>query len=366
MFGKKSNLIGLALSAICLFLVFRKVDWTKLVAALGSLQWSWLALAIGVFLTTFIIRTLRWQLLLAPAGHVPTKKLGQVLMVGYMANNVLPARLGELVRAYVLGQMSGIRKSTTLATILVERIFDGLSLLFMLGLVLAAIGMGWLGQSTQLPPWVTQAGLFASAGFMGAFAGVALLALWPQAATWGHSLITRFAPERLSERLHEMLDAFVGGVVALRSPKRLIAVFAASLMVWSIETTTYALMGQAFGLGLAPHAFLVTMVLVNLGTIAPSAPGFVGTFQALAVVSLGLFGIDHDRALSFGLVLHICEYLPVTSIGLAAMVAMNLSFQQVMHAGDEAEASPGGTAPLVATPVAAEVGPEASQASSQA
>lgn len=348
MFGKKSNLIGLALSALCLFLVFRKVDWGKLGQALASLQWSWLAAAVAVFLTTFLIRTLRWQLLLAPAGRVPTRQLGQVLMIGYMANNVLPARLGELVRAYVMGNLARIRKSTTLATILVERIFDGLSLLFMLGLVLAALGLGWLGASTQLPAWVTQAGLVASAGFLGAFGGVALLALWPAAAGWGHLLIERWAPARLGARLHEMLDAFVGGVVALRSPKRLAAVFAASLLIWSIETTTYALMGQAFGLGLAPHAFLVTMVLVNLGTIAPSAPGFVGTFQALAVVSLGLFGIDHDRALSYGLVLHLSEYLPVTGIGLGAMVALNLSFAQVMHAGDEAPSE--GEAPLATAP----------------
>jgi uncharacterized protein (TIRG00374 family) len=339
-FGKKSNILGIALSAICLFLVFRKVDFHALMASLASLDYTFLAFAILLFLTTFFVRTLRWRSLLAPTKLIAFKRLFAVMFIGYMANNVLPARLGEFVRAYVLSRKENIRKTTTLATIFIERIFDGLSLLFILGLLIAAHRLHWI--SNALPREIMTGGLLASVLFVGAFGFVAALEFWPAFPGLLSSLIHRLAPATLAPKLESVLGAFVDGVSCLRSLKRLLFVFGASVVVWLIEGSTYALLGHAFHMHLPLTAFLVTMVLVNLASIIPSAPGFIGTFQLFCVIGLGLFAVSKEAALSFGLVLNMGEYIPVTLLGIAFLALENLSFSAVLHP----EAENAGETPL--------------------
>lgn len=351
MFGKKSNLIGLALSAICLFLVFRKVDGALLMQALASLDYRFLLAAISVFMTTFLVRTVRWRALLAPTKPLAYRRLFGVVMIGYMANNVLPARLGEFVRAYVLSRKEGVRKSTTLATIFIERIFDGLSLLFILGALLVAHETGWISSQHDFPDSIKLAGLLAGAGFVGAFGFVAALEFSPTFAGLLTKLIHRFAPARLAPKLESILGAFVEGVGCLRSWKTLLFVFGTSLAVWTIEGTTYALVGQAFNLELPLRAFFITMVIVNLGTLIPSAPGFVGTFQLFCWISLGMFGVPKEMAVSYGLVLNMAEYLPVTLLGIGFLALENLTLKTMVQSDADLERerlAAGGTAPLAA------------------
>lgn len=348
MFGKKGNIIGLLLSAVCMFMVFRKVDWTALLASLASLNYAYVVLAIAVFLTTFTVRTLRWQALLRPTKEIGFKRLFSVIFIGYMSNNVLPARLGEVVRAYVLSRKEGVRKSTTLATIFIERIFDGLSLLFILGLFMVLYATNVIPLHEAFPAWINKAGLLACVGFVGAFGFVVALEHSPATGEAMKTAIRRFAPENAQARALSVLEAFQRGVSCLRSMKVLLFVFGASLVVWLIEGSTYYLLGQAFGLNVAFHAFLVTMVVVNLGTIIPSAPGFVGTFQLFCVVALGLFGVKHEAALSYGLVLNMAEYLPVTFLGIGFLAAEGLGFGTVLHPDDGVADLPNGTDPAPA------------------
>ncbi|MEB3330009.1 MAG: lysylphosphatidylglycerol synthase transmembrane domain-containing protein [Candidatus Sericytochromatia bacterium] len=329
-FGKKSNLLGLALSLACLYLVFRKIDGARLWGALATLDGRFLVAAVAVFLTTFIVRTHRWQTLLAPAQLVPRTRLLNVVMIGYMANNVLPARLGEFVRAYVLSRQVGIRKSTTLATIFIERIFDGLSLLFILGALMVAHRLGFISLQHPFPDSIRWAGVGAGLVFLLAFGGVLALELVPGFGALLEGLIERLAPAGLQPRLRGILAAFVEGVACMRSVRTLAVVFTCSLAVWSIEGLTYALVGQAFHLELPLRAFFTTMVIVNLGTLIPSAPGFVGTVQLLCWISLSLFAVSKEAAVSFGLVLNVLEYLPVTLIGVACLALENLSLRAVV------------------------------------
>jgi uncharacterized protein (TIRG00374 family) len=270
-------------------------------------------------------------------------------MIGYMANNVLPARLGEFVRAYVLSRKEGVRKSTTLATIFIERIFDGLSLLFILGALLVAHETGWISSQHDFPASIKVAGLVAGVGFLGAFGFVAALEFSPGFAGLIERLILRFAPANLAPKLTSILGAFVEGVSCLRSWKTLVFVFGTSLAVWSIEGTTYALVGQAFHLEIPLRAFFIAMVIVNLGTLIPSAPGFVGTFQLFCWISLGMFGVPKEVAVSYGLVLNVSEYLPVTLLGIMFLAMENLTLKTMVQADPEADAVPapaGGPAPM--------------------
>lgn len=339
MFGKKTNLLGLVLSAVCLVIIFRKLDLAQLWGAVSAVRLDILLLAVLVFLTTFLVRTFRWQVLLRPTRHVRYPRLLSVVMIGYMANNVLPARLGEFVRAYVLSRKEGVRKSSSLATIFIERIFDGLSLLFILGALLVAHQVGWLSLKHDFPASIQWAGLGAGVVFVLAFAAVLALEFYPPCGVLMERLIVLLAPQKIRQRLLDILVAFREGVGCVRSLGAMAVVFTASLLIWTIEGMTYTLVGQAFALELPLRAFFITMVIVNLGTLVPSAPGYLGTFQFFCWLSLGLFGVSKELAVSYGLVLNIMEYLPVTLIGVGFLMSENLGFRHVMRAETAEEGS---------------------------
>lgn len=333
--ASRGPILGLALSAVCLFLVFRKVDLPTLAAHVAAIRPGFFLASIVVFLSTFLVRAWRWKVVLDASCAVPYPRAFSVMMIGYLANNVLPARLGELVRAYVLSRKTPLRKTTTLATILLERVFDGLSLLAILGFFLTLhVTHAWR-VAPHMPAWVLQAGVVATVGFAGVFAVLWALAVVPRAERVLGVWLGRL-PERVGGKAQGLLEAFASGVRAAKSPGRLLAVFALSLGVWLLEGTTYHLMGQAFGFGLSWPAFVVVMVLVNLGTIVPSAPGLVGTFQFFSVLALGVFGVAKAPALGYGLVLNMAEFLAVTLVGVACMAAEHVRFDAVLHpeAGD--------------------------------
>jgi uncharacterized protein (TIRG00374 family) len=332
--------ISLLISAISLFAVLHKIDWAKLEVAIANLDIRYLAAAIAVFLTTFFVRTMRWKVLLDPSKVIAFRRLFSVIFIGYMANNVLPARLGEFVRAYVLGRKEGVRKSTTLATIFIERIFDGLSLLFILGSILVAHTMGWISMAHDFPSSVKWASVFAGLAFVGAFGFVLALEFWPGLTQLLTGMIRKFAPESVAHKLESILLAFAEGVSCLRSFKTLVFVFGASLLVWAIEGSTYALMGQAFHLTIPLRAYFIAMVIVNLGTIIPSAPGFVGVFQFFCMISLAMFGVPKEVAVGYGLVLNVAEYLPVTLLGIMFLAAEGLRFNSVMNREGEGDTEP--------------------------
>lgn len=349
--ASRGPILGLALSALCLFLVFRKVDLPTLAAHVAAIQPGYFLASVGVFLSTFLLRAWRWKAVLDVSARVPYRRAFTVMMIGYLANNVLPARLGELVRAYVLSRKTPIRKTTTLATILLERVFDGLSLLAILGLFLTLHVTHLWRVAPHMPPWVVHAGLIAATGFVAVFGVLWALAVFPRAESILSGMLGRVLPVRLAGKAQEFLGAFASGVHAAKSPGRLATVFGLSLLVWLLEGTTYHLMGQAFGFGLSWPAFVVVMVLVNLGTIVPSAPGLVGTFQFFSVLALGVFGVAQAPALGYGLVLNMAEFLPVTLIGVACMAFEHVRFDAVLHpeAGD-AEGEPSGPSATLRVP----------------
>jgi uncharacterized protein (TIRG00374 family) len=339
LFGKKTNLLGILISIVCLIIIFGKLDLSQLWSALSNVNISVLAVAVSVFLTTFLVRTWRWQLLLRPTRQVAYRRLFSVVMIGYMANNILPARLGEIVRAYVLNRKEGIRKSSSLATIFIERIFDGLSLLFILGALLLAHQMGWLSMEHAFPASIQWAGLGAGTVFFIAFAGVLTLEFYPPFATLITRLIEQFSPQALRARLLEIVQAFREGVSCVRSLGAMVLVFGGSILIWTIEGITYSLVGQAFALDLPLRAFFITMVIVNLGTLIPSAPGYLGTFQFFCWLSLALFGMSKEMAVSYGLVLNVMEYLPVTLLGILFLLSENVSLQSLLRRNNEEEAA---------------------------
>lgn len=309
--------LGLAISLVFLFWLAGQVqDVGRVWEAMRRAEYIYVLPAVLVYFAGVWVRSVRWHFLLKPVKAVSSKRLFPVVVIGYMANNILPARIGEFVRAYVLGERESVSKSATLATIVVERICDGLALLtFMLvvGLVVP------FGDTLRQLVWVT------AALFLGLLLTVAVLAArmdWAEALT---ATVLRPVPSRYRAPLGRMAAAGLTGLTAMRSARAVIVVYGLSLLAWLCEAGMYYLIAQGFFPGIGLPVMLLTVAVANVGAMIPSSPGYVGTFDALAVFTLGLFGVGGEAALGYTVVLHATLLVPVTLLGFFYMWRENLT-----------------------------------------
>jgi uncharacterized protein (TIRG00374 family) len=316
----RGRLFGFALTIVFLALAFYRVDFGALAAQLSSANYVYLAPAALTWLVGYLLRTARWRVILAVDRPIALPALFSVLMIGFTANNLLPARLGELVRAYLLGQKLGVRKTFALSTILLERVFDGLVLVALLGA---------LARAVELPQWGSDLELLSNVVFLAAGLGVALLVFGQRLAERALALALQPLPSRIGRWTQEAFAAFVLGLRSVRRPHLLALTSLLSVAVWSVECFSYFLVSHAFALPLDGGTRLAAMglllVIVNLGIMLPSAPGYVGTFQFFAVAALGVFGVPKEPALALALVAHGTQYALVTAIGLLLLAREQLS-----------------------------------------
>ena len=324
--------LGLLISLAFLYWVLGQVeDFGRLTTALREAQYGYLAPAIVVYFIGVWLRTIRWHFLLRPNKHVSWRRLFPVVVIGYMANDVLPARMGEFVRAYVLSQKEDIRKSTCLATIVLERVFDGLAMLSFLAIV---------GLLFSFSPTVQSIAIITGSLFVSALAVLLLTAARPAAAERLVGRILPLLPHRFRQSVQRMACSALLGLKALRSGRAVLAVFGLSLGAWTMEAGMYYLVGLGFFSDLPLPAVLLTVAVANLGTMIPSSPGYVGTFHALVVFSLALFGLGGETALAFATVLHATLVIPVTLWGFYYLWRENLSFGRLTSARAASLSSP--------------------------
>jgi uncharacterized protein (TIRG00374 family) len=262
-----------------------------------------------------------------------------------MANDVLPARIGELVRAYVLSRREGVRKTATLATILVERIFDGLTMVgFAAAVILfvTALAPGILstGPGHNLGTLLTnQSNLIGlvAIGLLVVLLAFVAIASSRRRAEKAVKLGLRFLPGRLHERVEALASSFIDGLGALRSASGMASVFGLSIVAWLLESSMYYVLGTwGFGLKTSDgtfvpfYAYVLATSFANLSTLIPQAPGFVGVFDAIAkLVFVSAFGVESSRAISYVLVLHAALLLPVTLLGFVYLWRESLSWHDL-------------------------------------
>ncbi len=310
--------VGWLISAIFLILVFRRVEWEQFLSSLRAVSWWQPLVLAAVYLFGYQVRGLR-SLFLLP-GLRFSQALGGVF-VGYAANNVLPARLGEVVRAHVVGKSAGIKRTVAFSSVLVERIFDGSAIV-----VLLLIGAGEL----ELPDWADQARSLGIVLFSLALLGVLLVG-------WTHKYWDRLLPKNhLGELAHGLLE---GVALAVRTPLTLILVLSSSLFIWTVEGLMFYLCAYALDIDLSFRGALFVMSIVNLGVLIPSSPGGLGLFQFFCVKSLEFFGTDHAQATAYSVLIHLCQYIPVTTIGLLWLprFGVHLNTKEIEELGSPAE-----------------------------
>ena len=303
--------LGVPISLVFLYLAFRGQHPDEIREALSRVDWRLLPLALILLYTGIVIRAYRWHVLLRPVCDIPTREVFPVMIVGYAANNVLPLRAGELVRAWVLGQRYGVRKTTALATIAVERLFDGVTMLLFVGGAATVIGLNAELQHVAL---------VAAAVFAAAIAGLVILLVGGRLRDRLLRLVLGPLPERLAARVERMAESFLAGLGVLSRRRDLALVAATSVIAWGFEVSMYWTVAQAFGDPLAaavtPVAALLVTAIANLATLVPSGPGYVGTFEAGVLLAVnGALGIGRGLALSYAVLLHVLLWLPVTIWG---------------------------------------------------
>ena len=303
--------IGIPISLVFLVVAFRGQDPEEVRASLTRVDWRYLPLALVLLYTGIAVRAYRWHILLRPVEDLSARQVFPIMLIGYAANNVLPFRTGELVRAWALGQRYQVRKTAALATIAVERLFDGLTMLLFIGGAATAIGL-----TSELQ----HVALIAAAVFAAALAGMGVLLTGGTVRDRLLSLLLTPLPDALATRVERMAESFLSGLGVLSRRGDLAIVIVTSIVAWSFEASVYWTVAQAFGVPLStamsPAGALLTTAIGNLATLVPSGPGFVGTFEAGILLAVnGALGVGRGLALSYAVLLHALLWLPVTIWG---------------------------------------------------
>jgi hypothetical protein len=293
----------------------------------GANYW-WLIPGVAVYFLGVWARAWRWHYLLRPLKRIPTKTMFPIVAIGYMGNNIYPARAGELLRAYVLKRREGVAISASLATIIVERAFDGVVMLAFVFLNLPeltrlTVDSGFVGSIRSLAIW--GAGIFLAAVIV-----FLLMAALPTQASKVIGWFTeRLVPMRYRDQVRGISDKFLDGMASLRSPTDVLMVLVTSVVIWLFETSKYWFVMQAFRFEVGFFALMLMNGVVNLATTIPSAPGYVGTFDAPGIAVLEAYGVSKSVATGYTLVLHAALWFPITLLGAYYMARESLSWGQV-------------------------------------
>jgi uncharacterized protein (TIRG00374 family) len=272
----------------------------------------------------FPLRTIRWRYLLRLEGEtLPFTPLWHATAIGFMANNLLPARAGEFARAYAAHRLTSVRFSTAFASIAVERVLDGITLV---ALLTVAISAGGFAAGTAVGG-VTLGGVARGAGLF--FGGLLLVALvlvhWPAPALrLAHRVSHRVLPARWADRLLQILEGMLSGLDALRRPGQFTIVIVWSFVVWLVSAASLGMGLVAFGIDAPWSAALLLQGLIAFGVAIPSSPGFFGPFEAMTRVSLALYGVEPGRAVSYAVGYHLGTSLPITLLGMWSLSRAHL------------------------------------------
>ena len=320
---------GIAISLLFLYFALRGLQFGDVWGTLQEANYWWLIPGVLIYLVAVIARAWRWHYLLRPVKDIPTTTLFPITAIGYMGNNIYPARAGEVLRAIVLKKFEGVPISASLATIVVERVFDGV---VMLGFVFLNIpelarltsSSGFIGNIQTLALW-------GAGAFLGVLALFLLAAMNPERALWFVKWISNYViPSRFKEQVISIAESFLGGLAALRSPKDVLMIFLTSTVIWLLETGKYWFVMHAFPMEVSFFTLMLMNGIVNLATTIPSAPGYVGTFDAPGIAVLQAYGIDKAIAAGYTLVLHVALWVPITVLGAYYLARAGIKWDRSM------------------------------------
>jgi uncharacterized protein (TIRG00374 family) len=306
---KNKMIFGTALSALFVYLSLKDIDPGSVTRAFQAVNYAYIGPVLFLLLLIQILRSYRWGLLLSPFEKIGQFDLFAVTSVGFLAVVAIPARIGELARPYLITGKSAIRMAAALGTVVVERIFDILTVL--------AIFFGVLF-FMPLPPWLMKSSLLFLALTLAVFFFLIFIILKREKALTILTPILQQLPEKFHHRLEDLFHHFTDGVAILSEGKMIFHVILLSLLIWLVDVLAIYLLFLSFGFHLPATASFVLMAILIIGITIPTAPGFIGNFHYFCILGLSLFGVSKADALSYAIVFHIL------SIGL--LIVLGLGF----------------------------------------
>jgi uncharacterized protein (TIRG00374 family) len=305
---------GVAISVFFIVLALRGLRLDQFWGAVQSANYWWLIPGVAVYFVAVWVRAWRWHFLLRPIKNIRTVRVFPITAIGYMGNNIYPARAGEVLRAVLLKRTEGVAVSASLATIIVERIFDGVVMLGFVFLNLPELAR--LTSNSGFVGNIQQVAVIGTAVFAAALGLFLLAAMFPEVSMGaGETVINHVLPKGTRPRAMGLMHQFLDGLASLRSPLNILMVFITSVIIWLLETGKYWFVMHAFNFHVSFFALMLMNGIVNLATTIPSAPGYIGTFEAPGIAVLTAYGVPQATAAGYTLTLHVALWLPITLLG---------------------------------------------------
>jgi uncharacterized protein (TIRG00374 family) len=323
--------LGIVLSVVCLYLAFRNVHWSEAFRAMREANYGLLALAVIAATGMFALRALRWRAILDPvAPKLPFGPLWRSIAMGQMMTNILPARMGEIVRPYALTrEVPSVPFPMSLASIAVDRVFDAIVVLLLLGVSMLSPG---------LPESLSIKGNTVTLTEMVRFLGVApivllvalyVLVFFPDRLIKLFEAFARPVSRVVEEKGSEMLRRFADGLSVLRNPKHFIAVFLWTLAHWLLQPFAFWLAMKAFGISAPIQSTLFVQGVIVVGVALFPTPGFFGVFEAAGAAALAAYGVEPTLGTTWALVFHVTTFVPITLIGAYYFARAGLTLGEI-------------------------------------
>ncbi len=325
---KVNLLLGLAVGALFIWLALRGTDFEGVKASFKAANYLYLIPVVLLSIIVQIVRSYRWGVIVEPLEKIDQGTLFSITSVGFMAITLLPVRMGEFVRPYLISRKSTIKLGSSLATIVVERIFDMLTLMILLLFVLMTV---------DLPEWVFRTAYAILLIIIPFLFLLIFLAVKREISAKGFDRIVRKLPPAFSSRLMKLFHSFLDGLQILPDWKKTVYLSFLSLCIWGlIGLITYILFSSFESMsGLPLAAAYAVLIITALGVALPTAPGFIGNYHFSCVVGLTLFGIPKTDALTFAIVLHFIQFSVVIVLGLACLPFIKVPLSLLFKSGEQ-------------------------------
>ena len=330
--------LGLLISAAFLWWALGKLNFADFWQAVRTADYLWILPGIAIYFVATWGRAWRWHYLLKPVKSIKTGVMFPITCIGYMGNNIYPARAGEVLRAVVLKRREAVPVSASLATIIVEKFFDAV---VMLGFVFVNLpelaklkgSSGFIGNIQQVAIYGTILAFIILLIFL-------LAAMFPLVtARFGQWFIDRLVPVRFRTQASGIMHKFLDGLASLRSPANILMVLVTSVFIWLTETGKYWFVMHAFHFQVSFFALMLMNGIVNLIGILPAAPGYIGTFDASGIAVLVAYGVDKAVAAGYTIVLHVALWLPITVVGAYFLAREGIKWNDALRKEENAESS---------------------------
>jgi len=329
--------LGLVISALLIWWVLRGVDLPEVWSVVRHANWWLLLGAVAVATSGFAIRAIRWKFLLHPMRPgIGFRHRFAAVNIGFAANNLLPARVGEFARAWSISKLEPVPVTGALGSLVVERFLDAVAVFTLLGLALlhpsfpSVVTVGGQSLAVLVSTLLTLVGVL--------LVGLLFLLFLPGTVLSLTGGVARRLPDRAAKALMEGLQAFLSGLHAMKRPRLLAAALAWSFGFWAWNAVSFWMAFHAFGIDQGYATALFVQGIIAIGVAVPSAPGFFGTFHAAAVIGLHeVYGVGESATLAFAFGYHLGGFIPVTLMGLWYAGQLGMSWGDLGRAEERVE-----------------------------